>query len=80
MIQSSFPKVADQVITFNKNIVDILTKINSTTTTTEPSVNVQIYDDNGVLRNYSLPSVSALKAEIDRLNNNINSITIFRQI
>ena len=74
MIQSSFPKVADQVITFNKNIVDILTKINSTTTTTEPSVNVQIYDDNGVLRNYSLPSVSALKAEIDRLNNNINSL------
>ena len=73
-IQSSFPKVADQVITFNKNIVDILTKINSTTTTTEPSVNVQIYDDNGVLRNYSLPSVSALKAEIDRLNNNINSL------
>ena len=74
MIQSSFPKVADQVITFNKNIVDILTKINSTTTTTEPSVNVQIYDYNGVLRNYSLPSVSALKAEIDRLNNNINSL------
>ena len=73
-IQSSFPKVADQVITFNKNIVDILTKINSTTTTTEPSVNVQIYDDNGVLRNFSLPSVSALKAEIDRLNNNINSL------
>ena len=73
-IQSSFPKVADQVITFNKNIVDILTKINSTTTTTEPSVDVQIYDENGVLRNYSLPSVSALKAEIDRLNNNINSL------
>jgi hypothetical protein len=73
-IQSSFPKVADQVITFNKNIVDILTKINTTTTTTNPSVNVQIYDDNGVLRNFSLPSVSALKAEIDRLNNNINSL------
>lgn len=73
-IQSSFPKVADQVMTFNKNIVDILTKINSTTTTTEPSVNVQIYDDNGVLRNFSLPSVSALKADIDRLNSNINSL------
>lgn len=73
-IQSSFPKVADQVITFNKNIVDILTKINSTTTTAEPSVNVQIYDDNGVLRNYSLPSVSSLKSEIDRLNSNINSL------
>ena len=73
-IQSSFPKVADQVISFNKNIVDILTKINSVTTTTEPSVNVQIFDDNGVLRNFSIPSVTSLKAEIDRLNNNINSL------
>ncbi len=73
-IQSSFPKVADQVISFNKNIVDILTKINTVTTTTEPSVNVQIFDDNGVLRNFSIPSVTSLKAEIDRLNNNINSL------
>lgn len=74
MIQSSFPKVADQVISFNKNIVDILTKINTVTTTTEPSVNVQIFDDNGVLRNFAIPSVNSLKAEIERLNNNINSL------
>ncbi len=73
-IQSSFPKVADQVISFNKNIVDILTKINTVATTTEPSVNVQIFDDNGVLRNFTIPSVNSLKAEIDRLNNNINSL------
>ena len=73
-IQSSFPKVADQVISFNKNIVDILTKINSVTTTTEPSVNVQIFDDNGVLRNFAIPSVNSLKSEIERLNNNINSL------
>ena len=70
-IQSSFPKVADQVISFNKNIVDILTKINTVTSTTEPSINVQIFDDNGVLRNFAIPSVNSLKSEIDRLNNNI---------
>lgn len=73
-IQSSFPKVADQVITYNKNIVDILSKINSLTTTTDSTVNIQIFDENGVLRNYSLPSFTSLKAEIDRLNNNINSL------
>ena len=73
-IQSSFPKVADQVMTFNKNIVDMLTKLNNIATTTEPSVSVQIFDDNGVLRNYTLPSVSSLKSEIDRLNNNVNSL------
>jgi hypothetical protein len=73
-IQSSFPKVADQVITYNKNIVDILSKINSLTTTTDSTVNIQLFDENGVLRNYSLPSFTSLKAEIDRLNNNINSL------
>lgn len=73
-IQSSFPKVADQVITYNKNIVDILSKINTLTTTTDSTVNIQIFDENGVLRNFSLPSFTSLKAEIDRLNNNINSL------
>lgn len=73
-IQSSFPRIADQIIGFNKNIVDILSKINTLTTTTDSSVNVQIFDDNGVLRNFSLPSFTSLKAEIDRLNNNINSL------
>jgi hypothetical protein len=74
MIQSSFPKVADQVVTFNKNIVDILSKINSLTTTTESSVDFQIFDEEGILRNFTLPSFTSLKAEIDRLNNNINSL------
>jgi hypothetical protein len=73
-IQSSFPKLADQVVSFNKNIIDILSKINSLTTTTESSVDVQIFDEEGVLRNYTLPSFTSLKAEIDRLNNNINSL------
>ena len=73
-IQSSFPKVADQVMTFNKNIVDILTKLNTVATTTDPTVSVQIFDENGVLRNYTLPTVSSLKAEIERLNSNINSL------
>jgi len=74
MIQSSFPKVADQIITFNKNIVDILSKINNLATTTDSSVNVQIYDENGVLRNFSLPTINNLKSEIERLNSNINSL------
>jgi hypothetical protein len=74
MIQSSFPRVADQIISFNKNLVDILSKLNNLTTTTDSTVNVQIFDEDGVLRNFSLPSFSSLKAEIDRLNNNINSL------
>lgn len=73
-IQSSFPTVADQVISSNKNIIEILSQINSLTTTQDPSVNIQIYDENGVLRTYAVPSFNSLKADIDRLNNNINSL------
>lgn len=74
MIQSSFPRVADQVINFNKNIVEILSKINSLTTSTESSVDFQISDEEGELRSFTLPSFVSLKADIDRLNNNINSL------
>ena len=73
-IQSSFPKVADQVISYNKNVIDILTKINTITTSTDSSVSIQIYDEKGTLRSFSLPTINALKADIDRLNNNINSL------
>ena len=73
-IQSSFPKVADQILNYNKNIVDILTKINSIATTTDPTVSLQIFNENGVLKSYNVPSVNSLKSEIDRLNNNINSM------
>lgn len=73
-IQSSFPKVADQILTFNKNIIELLTKINSLSSTTDPSVSVQLYDENGVLKQYQIPTNSSLKADIERLNNNINSL------
>lgn len=73
-IQSSFPTVADQVLSFNKNIVEILTKISNLTTTSDAFVSIQIYDENGVLRNYTLPSFTTLKGDIERLNNNINSL------
>jgi hypothetical protein len=73
-IQSSFATVADQIIAFNKNIVETLSKINSLSTTQEPSVDVQIIDTEGVLRSYSLPSFTYLKTEIERLNRSINSL------
>ena len=73
-IQSSFPKVADQIISFNKNVIDSLSKINTLVTSSDPSVTVSIIDTSGVTRQFNLPTVGFLKSEIDRLNNNINSI------
>ena len=73
-VYSSFPVVADQILSFNKNIIEVLSKINSLSTTTEPSIDVRIFDGEGVLKTYSLPSFTFLKSEIERLNNSINSL------
>jgi hypothetical protein len=73
-IQSSFATVAEQIASFNSNIVEILSKINSLSTTTEQNVEVRIFDNNGVIATYNLPSFTYLKSEIERLNNSINSL------
>ena len=73
-IQSSYQSVADQILTFNQNVVDLLSKLNQLTTTPDPSVTVNIVDQSGIARQFNLPSFGFLKSEIDRLNNNINSI------
>ena len=73
-IQTSYHTIAEQVITFNNNLVSMLSKINSLATSSESSITIDITDQNGVLKQFSLPSFGFLKSEIDRLNNNINSI------
>ena len=55
-INSSFPRIADQVLLLNKNMVETLSKISSLTTTKDSTVSITIYDENGVLRNFTLPS------------------------
>ena len=73
-IQSSFHTLAEQVITFNNNLIETLSKLNTLATSATSSVTVNITNQSGIVTQYSLPSFGFLKAEIDRLNNNINSI------
>ena len=73
-VQSSYNTVAEQIINFNNNVVGLLSKINTLVSSTDQSVTVDVVDQTGVLRQFSLPSFGYLKSEIDRLNNNINSI------
>ena len=73
-IQSSYTTVAEQVINFNNNVVSLLSNINTLVTSSEPAITVNITDQSGIARQFTLPSFGFLKSEIDRLNNNINSI------
>ena len=72
--QSSYHTVAEQVISFNNNLIDTLSKINDLAVSTEASVTVNVTDSSGISKQFVLPSFGFLKSEIDRLNNNINSI------
>lgn len=74
MIQNSHSTVAEQVINFNNNVVELLSKINKLVSSTDPSVVVNITDQSGIATQVTLPSFGFLKSEIERLNNNINSI------
>jgi hypothetical protein len=73
-IRNSFTTVAEQIINYNRNAVELLSKLNDVVTTSENSVTVSMTDENGVIKTFNLPSIGFLKAEIDRLNNNINTL------
>lgn len=73
-INSSFHSVAEQIITFNNNIVQLLANINSLTTTNNASVPLSFMDSTGAPVTVSLPSFSYLQNQINIMNNNINTI------
>lgn len=73
-LSSSYQSIAEQIVVFNNNVVELLSKLNSLTTSPDPSINVEVTDNAGIQRVYSLPSFSFISSEISRLNNNINAI------
>ena len=73
-INSSLHSIAEQVINNNIYTVQLLTNLTTLTQTTDPAVTMSIPDSNGVPVTVSFPSFTYLKSEIDRLNNNINSL------
>jgi len=72
--QNSFQSISEQLVNFNTNVVEILSKLNSLTTSPESSVSINITDSSGIQRTINLPSFSYLSSEITRLSNNINAI------
>jgi len=73
-IKSSFPSVAEQIIMYNTNVVELLTKLNELTISSDPSISVNIIDKSGISKQMNFPSFGYLKSEIERLNGNIESI------
>jgi hypothetical protein len=73
-VQSSFPKVAEQIINYNKNVVDILTNLSKITETQDTTVSFTVADENGASKSYTMPSLLGIQKELQRLDTNIRSL------
>ncbi len=73
-VKSSFAEVSEQIITYNQNVLELLSKLDELTTSDKSTVTVKFTDQFGVLTEYQVPSIGFLKSEITRLNNNLNTL------
>ena len=73
-INSSFHSIAEQIMSFNNNVVQILGNINSLTTTTNATIPLTFLDSNGAPVTTNLPSFNYLQNQINIMNNNINTL------
>lgn len=71
---NSFAAVASQVVNYNSNILELLSKLDNVSTSNESSIPINFTDEVGNLNTFNVPSMGYLLGEIQRLNNNINTL------
>ena len=69
MANNSFSKVYEQIINYNNNVLGLMSELNSLMVSGQSSVSITANDTV-----YDVPSWSYLQSEIQRMNNNINSL------
>ena len=74
MANATFHTVAEQVLLFNNNITQMLSQLNNLFTTDSSSLTINYSDFSGVVTQYTIPSFGYIQNEIDRINNNVNSL------
>jgi hypothetical protein len=72
--KNSFSTVSQQLINYNNNILNLISQLNSLMVSNDSSVQVDITDQNNILTTYDVPSWGYLQKEIQRMNNNINTL------
>lgn len=72
--KNSFATVASQVVNYNSNILELLSKLDNISTSNESSIPINFTNEDGNLNTFNVPSMGYLLGEIQRLNNNINTL------
>jgi hypothetical protein len=77
--KNSFVSLASNIETLANNSLQVLTSLNQIVSSTENEVKVTVLDANGQPQTVSLPSIGSLKADIDRLNQNLRTLSTVDQ-
>lgn len=74
-IKNSFVSISQQILDLHKNTIEVLSSLNDTVNSSENEIEIEVRNSNGQLESVSLPTIGFLKSEIDRLNQNLNTLS-----
>lgn len=77
--KNSFVSLASNIETLSNNALQVLASLNQIVSSTETEVQITVYDANGQPQIASMPTIGALKADIDRLNQNLKTLSTVDQ-
>lgn len=75
--RNSFISLMEDISILNKNIVEVVAKLNTVVASSDSSVQFTMYKNNGSESTFNMPTVGYLKTQIDNLNNNMKRISGF---
>ncbi len=73
--KNSFSSLIAQFLRLQKNSLEIINKLNDVTTSPKDSVEIEFLKDDNTSENIQVPSIGYLKSEINRLNDNIQTLS-----
>ena len=69
--QNSISSLVAQFLRLQKNALEIINGLNEVATSTNETVSIEVLDDNGNPTTASIPSYGYMRAQIERIDNNI---------
>jgi hypothetical protein len=73
--RSTFVSVAEQIVTFNQNSIELLNGLVKVISSNANNVSINTIDSQGNITNSTLPSVGFLMSEINRLSQNLETLS-----
>jgi hypothetical protein len=74
-VKNSFVSISQQILDLHRNTIEVLSSLNDTVNSSENQIDIEVRNSNGQTETVSLPTIGFLKSEIDRLSQNLNTLS-----